>query len=78
MCYDGPAKAVLKELPTLADSDWLARGIAGLSGAPTTNDLSLTPTAERCFHAIGEYCDKVEDARTSATRLANMELFGIA
>lgn len=78
MCFDGPPTAVINELPTLTDGDWLFRGFAGLSGAPTIEGLAMTPRAVFYDQALGKFWQKVKSRQSEGTWGTNNELFGIA
>lgn len=78
ICHDGPAEAVLIELPTLADCDWLFRSVAGLSNAPVINDLALTARAYRYNHGIAQFWKNTDPAKASGRNIMNPEMFNIA
>ncbi|THY13930.1 hypothetical protein D6D00_09988 [Aureobasidium pullulans] len=78
MCFDGPPTAMINELPSLTDGDWLFRGFAGLSGAPTIEGLAVTPRAKFYDQAIGRFWQKVKARGAGGVRGTNNDLFGLA
>ncbi len=69
LCHGSPAAAVLKELPTLTDGDWLFRGFMSFAGAPADRGYSShSPgcTVQGCNSEVSDKCKgpKRRESRT--------------
>ncbi|KAM0545989.1 hypothetical protein ACHAPJ_011101 [Fusarium lateritium] len=78
LCHSGPAEAILKELPTLTDGDWLFRGFMGFADAPVLDDIPLTIRGLKYQEAVDAIRNKAIARQKGEFKATNSALFGLA
>ncbi|CAJ0552559.1 Ff.00g006370.m01.CDS01 [Fusarium sp. VM40] len=78
LCHNGPAEAILKELPTLTDGDWLFRGFMGLADAPVLDDMPLSSRGLMYQKAVESLRNKAIARQKGELKATNLALFGLA
>jgi FAD dependent monooxygenase len=77
LCHGGPAEAILKELPTLTDGDWLFRGFMGLADAPVLDDMPLSSRGLIYQQAVESLRKKAMARQKGELKATNLALFGL-
>ncbi|KAM5343385.1 hypothetical protein ACJ41O_011922 [Fusarium nematophilum] len=77
LCHSGPPEAVLKELPSLSDGDWLFRGFMGLADAPVLHGIPLTDRGRMYQQAVEALRTKAKARQREGLKLTNSALFGL-
>lgn len=77
LCHGGPAAAILRELPSLTDGDWLLRGIMGLADAPVVHGIELSARGYFYDEAVEKVREKVQARQRGTLSVSNSGLFGL-
>ncbi|RGP80702.1 bikaverin cluster-monooxygenase [Fusarium longipes] len=77
LCHDGPAEAIVKELPTLTDGDWLFRGFMGLADAPVLDHIPLTSRGLMYQKAVESLRKRAIARQKGGLKISNLDLFGL-
>jgi 2-polyprenyl-6-methoxyphenol hydroxylase-like FAD-dependent oxidoreductase len=73
LLHRGVGGAVIKELPTLTDGDWMFRAFGGLPAAPVVNGIPLSTSGNLYNEALANFMQRFHSRQYS-----NMEVFGLS
>ncbi|KAF2650610.1 FAD/NAD(P)-binding domain-containing protein [Lophiostoma macrostomum CBS 122681] len=76
--HGGPAAAVLRELPTLTDADWLFRGFASLLDAPVLDGFPLTARGKFLEEAMATFKRRSRTRAEGSLKCSNEQLVGLS
>jgi FAD dependent monooxygenase len=76
--HGGPAAAVLRELPTLTDADWLFRLFAGLADACAFDGVPMTERGRVFEEAMATFQQRSRARAEGSLKCSNEQLVGMA
>ena len=77
LLHDGPAAAIVEELPSLSDGDWLFRGFMGLAQSPVLDGIPLSSCSLRFQAAMQKFMQKFKAQQAGELSCSNNGLFDL-